>query len=52
MDRGHIAALSQKHADLDRRITREMRKPLPDDGTLRTLKARKLRIKEEMLGLT
>lgn len=51
MDHGHIAALSQKHADLDHRISREMQKPLPDTATLHSLKARKLRIKEEMQGL-
>ncbi|MCK9544529.1 MAG: YdcH family protein [Novosphingobium sp.] len=51
MPNAHVAALSLKHAELDHHIEREMRRPLPDSGTLRKLKSQKLRIKEEMSGI-
>lgn len=51
MQNAHVAALSLKHAELDHRIEREMRRPAPDTGTLRKLKSEKLRIKEEIVGI-
>lgn len=51
MQNAHVAALSLKHAEIDHSIEREMRRPMPDSGTLRRLKSQKLRIKEEISGL-
>ncbi|MBB3033566.1 YdcH family protein [Alteriqipengyuania lutimaris] len=50
MNASHITALQTKHATLDQAIAEEMRKAAPDDGTLRSLKKQKLRLKEEMAG--
>ncbi len=44
----HITALEAKHAKLDRRITNESQRPLPDPIALAALKKEKLRVKEEM----
>lgn len=44
----HLSALETKHADLDRQIAVEERRPHPDDLILAELKKRKLRIKEAM----
>ena len=44
----HLIALETKHADLDRRISAETHRPLPDGFLLNTLKKQKLRLKEEM----
>lgn len=48
METSHISALQLKHAGIERRITEEMSRPMPDDATIQTLKKRKLRIKEEL----
>lgn len=44
----HLSALETKHAQLDRLIADEERRPHPDDFVLHDLKKRKLRIKEAM----
>lgn len=51
MDSSHISALQLKHAGIDRQLTQEMSRPLPDDVVVQDLKKRKLRIKEEMQRL-
>ena len=48
MNASHFAALKTKHATLDQAIAEEMRKPAPDDATIRTLKKQKLQLKQEM----
>jgi|TARA_R100000049_G_C1949208_1_gene95840 hypothetical protein len=50
MNASHITALKTKHATLDEAISEEMRKPAPDDATIRTLKKQKLLLKQEMGG--
>ena len=51
MESSHVAALQSKKATLERQIEAEMARPVPDDVTLKNLKLRKLRIKEELLQL-
>ena len=41
-----------KHAGLEARIVEESQRPLPDTATLARLKKEKLKVKEEMTGLT
>ena len=52
MDQAHIAALQTKHAGLDARIAEETQRPLPDMALVSRLKKEKLRIKEEIAGIT
>jgi hypothetical protein len=44
----HIHALMDKHADLDKRIAQECKNPGASSYLIRELKARRLRIKEEI----
>ena len=46
----HQTALETKHANLDRRISDELHRPLPDQTTIAELKKQKLRVKEELLA--
>lgn len=48
MQTSHYAALESKHAALDRRISQEFLRPLPDAMLIADLKKRKLRVKEEL----
>jgi hypothetical protein len=52
MQEAHLSALEAKHAGLEARIEEENQRPLPDTETLHRLKKEKLRIKEEMEGLS
>ncbi|MFC7537739.1 YdcH family protein [Sphingomonas sp. GCM10030256] len=52
MDKAHVEALETKHASLEAQINAEETRPHPDDTLLMRLKKQKLRIKDEMLGLT
>jgi len=52
MQEAHLSALEAKHAGLEAQIEEENQRPLPDTETLHRLKKEKLRIKEEMEGLT
>lgn len=52
MQQAHISALQTRHAGLDARIAEENQRPFPDMTTLSRLKKEKLRVKEEMLGLS
>lgn len=47
----HLKALEFRHAELDRLIANENRRPLPNFSALKELKNRKLRVKEQMLTL-
>ena len=48
MDSAHVSALSHKHADFDRRIAEETRRPRPDNALISMLKKQKLKIKEAL----
>ena len=48
MNDSHRSALEAKHAGLDRRITEEERRPVPDATVLHDLKRQKLKVKEEI----
>lgn len=48
MESSHVTALQTKKAGLERQIEAELARPAPDDATLKDLKLRKLRIKEEL----
>jgi hypothetical protein len=48
MDTSHVSALQLKHAGLERKIERELNRPLPDDVVIQSLKKQKLRIKEQL----
>lgn len=50
MQSAHHIALEAKHANLDRKISVEAQRPLPDQAVLAQLKREKLRLKEEMLA--
>ncbi|MGE0178485.1 MAG: YdcH family protein [Sphingomonas sp.] len=52
MQEAHVSALEAKHAGLEAQIDEENQRPLPDMGTLNRLKKEKLRIKEELEGLS
>ncbi len=48
MEASYISALQIKHAGLERQIHDELARPAPDLSTVKTLKRRKLRIKDEI----
>lgn len=48
MQNAHLSALAAKHATLDRKITAESHRPLPDQMIIADLKRQKLRVKEEI----
>ena len=52
MHQAHVSALQAKHAGLEARIVEESQRPMPDMATLARLKKEKLKVKEEMSGLT
>jgi len=43
-----LRSLTERHANLEKRIGAEGARPAPDAGTLQKLKLEKLRVKEEM----
>jgi hypothetical protein len=47
----HIEALRAKHAELDRAIDQENKRPLPNQDAVSDLKRQKLRIKDEIFQL-
>ena len=47
----HIEALRAKHAELERAIDEENRRPLPSADAISDLKRQKLRIKDEIFQL-
>lgn len=48
MEASYISALQLKHAGLEKQIHDEATRPSPDLSALKTLKLRKLRIKDEI----
>ncbi len=48
---GHLNALKEKHASLEKNITREQKRPGSDDLDIKDMKKRKLVIKEDILRL-
>ena len=48
MEQPHVSALQLKHAGLERQLSDELSRPVPDLSTIQLLKKRKLRIKEEL----
>ena len=52
MHQAHVSALQARHAGLEARIDEESQRPQPDTVTLSRLKKEKLKVKEEMSGLT
>lgn len=51
MQSSHHTALESKHATLDQRISAERQRPMPDTSLIAELKKRKLRVKEELIGI-
>ncbi len=51
MDSAHVSALNLKHADFDRRIAEEGRRPRPDNALISMLKKQKLKVKEALARL-
>jgi len=47
----HIEALKEKHAELDRALDEENKRPLPNQDSIYDLKRQKLRIKDEIFQL-
>ena len=45
---GRSYSLAQRHAELEREISAEMTRPLPDSTRLAALKKEKLRLKDEI----
>ena len=52
MDKANVEALASQHAALQAQIDREEKRPHPDDVVLHQLKKEKLRLKDEINGLT
>lgn len=48
MEASYINSLHTRHAGLEKQIHDESTRPLPDLSALKTLKQRKLRIKDEL----
>jgi hypothetical protein len=51
MQNPHLSALETKHMVLERQISAETQRPLPDARILADLKKQKLRVKEAILAL-
>ena len=49
--RGHIKALQVRHAMLEKAISQEIHRPLPNSEKLSKLKCKKLYLKEEISRL-
>jgi hypothetical protein len=47
-----VDALRQKHVALESMIDDEEKKPLPDDAVIHDLKKQKLKIKDELSGMS
>jgi hypothetical protein len=47
----HLAALSEKHANLESQIDQEVHRPMPDEILIAQWKKEKLRLKEVMTGI-
>lgn len=47
----HLSALGFRHAELEKFIANENKRPLPDYIYLKHLKQKKLRLKEEIISI-
>ncbi|MBL8647462.1 YdcH family protein [Sphingosinicella sp.] len=47
----YLAALSEKHANLESQINQEVHRPLPDELLIAQWKKEKLRLKEVIAGI-
>ncbi|HAE01086.1 MAG: hypothetical protein CMM78_10270 [Rhodospirillaceae bacterium] len=47
-----IESLKSKHAQIDKRLSDESARPMPDETTVLALKRQKLQIKDEIQSLT
>jgi hypothetical protein len=52
MQEAHMSALEAKHAELEAQIEEENQRPASDTATLHRLKKEKLKIKEELAGIS
>jgi hypothetical protein len=52
MANAHRSQLLARHARLDANLAAELKRPLPDPATLRRLKREKLKLKDEISGVT
>jgi uncharacterized protein len=52
MASSHQQALTARHAQIDGMIAVEMHRPLPDSTRLAQLKRQKLKLKEEVTGIS
>ncbi len=51
MQNSHLSALETKHLVLERQISAESQRPLPDTRILADLKKQKLRVKEAIASI-
>ena len=52
MNKARHESLERKHSDLEKQILEESKRPQPDENLLHELKKRKLKLKEEITGLS
>jgi hypothetical protein len=50
VNKGHLSALQNKHAELETQIETENNRPFPDDDLIHRLKKQKLQIKDMILS--
>ena len=50
MNKGHVDAITSKHATLQAVISEEEHRPRPDMDLVHRLKKEKLRLKDELVG--
>ncbi|MGB5077014.1 MAG: YdcH family protein [Sphingorhabdus sp.] len=49
MNNSHMTALRMKHAELEEKLDREERRPLPDTNLIHALKKQKLQLKDVIM---
>jgi hypothetical protein len=49
VNKGHISALLNKHAELESQLEAENNRPFPDDALIHRLKKQKLNIKDMLV---
>lgn len=50
-DANEVEAMRQRHAELDRQLTEEQARPMPNSGILADLKRQKLALKDQISNL-
>jgi hypothetical protein len=48
VNKGHLTALQQKHAELENQLESENNRPFPNDDLIHRLKKQKLHIKDQL----